>query len=187
MAVLSVHRRGGSRRRVGATTAKVIVVVDTVLRPVLIAGAILVAAVAWSSPAQAEPVGGSYTDVLGSTGITGVTGSGTITNAIAQVGQALCPLLVQPGSGLASNALAAGGNGGLVSSVGGAVAGMVIQSQCPNAMAQLANGNVAPLMQLLGMSNAALPAGLPATGAIPPNFGIPPAAATNPLQLAGLS
>jgi hypothetical protein len=54
-------------------------------------------------------------------------------------------------------------------------------------MAQLANGNVAPLMQLLGMSNAALPAGLPATGAIPPNFGLPPAATTNPLQLAGLS
>lgn len=183
MAVLSVHRRGGTRR-VGVTTAKVIVVVDAVLRPVLIAGAILIAAVTWSSPAQAEPVGGSYTDVLGSTGI---AGNGTIANAIAQVGQALCPLLVQPGSGLASNALAAGGNGGLVSSVGGAVAGMVIQSQCPNAMAQLANGNVAPLMQLLGMSNAALPAGLPATGAIPPNFGIPPAATTNPLQLAGLS
>jgi hypothetical protein len=55
-------------------------------------------------------------------------------------------------------------------------------------MAQLASGNIAPLMQLLGMANVALPAaGLPAAGAIPTNFAIPPAAAANPLLLAGLS
>ncbi|MET0699246.1 MAG: hypothetical protein ABWY93_06230, partial [Mycobacterium sp.] len=91
--------------------------------------------------------------------------------------------LVQPGSSVASSAIQAGGNGGLAPTIGGAVAGMVIQSQCPNAMTHLANGNLAPLMQLLGMSNTL---GVPGAAAVAPLAAVAPVA-TNPLQLAGLS
>ena len=166
-----------------AVPSTALLAVKTVLRPVLIAAAIPVAAVAWSTPAQADPVDSSYTNVLSSVGI---GNNGPLSSAIAEVGQSICPLLVAPGSCLASNALQVSGNVGIVSTVGVAVAGMVIQSQCPNAMTQLANGNFGPLLQLLGMSNAASPAGLPAIGSLPTTFAVPPTAA-NPLQLAGLS
>ncbi|MET0705175.1 MAG: hypothetical protein ABWY93_36455, partial [Mycobacterium sp.] len=111
---------------------KIIDTVDIVLRPVLISGAIVIAATVWAStPAHADPVDSSYTGVLSSVGI---GNNGPLSTAIAQVGQAICPLLVQPGSSVASSAIQAGGNGGLAPTIGGAVAGMVIQSQCPNAM-----------------------------------------------------
>jgi hypothetical protein len=164
---------------------KVISIADIVLRPVLISGAIVIAATIWSTaPAHADPVDSSYTSVLTSVGI---GNNGPLSTAIAQVGQSICPLLVQPGSSVAANAIQASGNGGLAPTIGGAVAGLVIQSQCPNAMTQLANGNFGPLMQLLGMANAApTPFGLPGAAALAPLTAAAPAA-TNPLQLAGLS
>jgi hypothetical protein len=158
--------------------------VALVLRPVLISAAILVAAVAWSAPAQADPVDSSFTNVLGNAG---VGDSGLIVNAIAQMGQAICPLLVQPGSDLASGATQLSGNGGLAPTIAGAVTGMAIQATCPNAMTQLANGNIAPLLQLLGMANApASPFGLPGAGVTSPlPLSLP--AAANPLPVLPLS
>jgi hypothetical protein len=179
----SVYRRAGTRRA-GAATVTIIATADTVLRPVLISAAIMIAAIAWSTPAHADPVDTSYTNVLNSVGI---GNNGPISSAIAQVGQSICPLLVKPGSSLASNAIQASGNGGLAPTIGGAVAGMVIQAECPNAMTQLANGNLGPLLQLLGMNNtSSSPFELPGTNATSPGFAAPPIA-TNPLQLAGLS
>ena len=180
---LIMHRRAGTRRA-GATTVKIIATADTVLRPFLISAAIMVAAIAWSTPAHADPIDSSYTDVLSSVGI---GDNGPISSAIAQIGQSICPLLVKPGSSLASNAIQASGNGGLAPTIGGAVAGMVIQAECPNAMTQLANGNLGPLLQLLGMNNTpSSPFGLPGTGVPLPGSAAPPLA-TNPLQLPGLS
>jgi hypothetical protein len=179
----SVHRRAGTRRA-GVTTVNIIATADTVLRPALISGAIMIAAIAWSTPAHADPIDSSYANVLNGVGI---GNNGPISSAIAQVGQSICPLLVKPGSSLASNAIQAGGNGGLAPTIGGAVAGMVIQAECPNAMTQLANGNLGPLLQLLGMDNASSsPFGLPETGATAPSYAAPPIA-TNPLQLPGRS
>jgi hypothetical protein len=144
----------------------------------------VIAATVWSTtPAHADPVDSSYTSVLSSIGI---GNNGPLSTAIAQVGQSICPLLVQPGSSVASNAIQASGNGGLAPTIGGAVAGMVIQAECPSAMTQLANGNLGPLMQLLGMNNTSTPFGLPATAATSP-LTAAPSFATNPLQLAGLS
>jgi hypothetical protein len=180
----SAYRRAGPRRA-GATAVKVIAAADIVLRPVLISGAIVIAATVWSTtPAHADPVDSSYTSVLSSIGI---GNNGPLSSAIAQVGQSICPLLVQPGSSVASNAIQASGNGGLAPTIGGAVAGMVIQAECPNAMTQLANGNLGPLMQLLGMNNTSLaPLGLSAAAVPSPLTAVSPVV-TNPLQLAGLS
>lgn len=179
----SVHRRAGTRRA-GVVTVTIIATADSVLRPILISAAIMTAAVAWSTPVHADPVDSSYTNVLNSVGI---GNNGPVSTAIAQVGQSICPLLVKPGSGLASNAIQASGNGGLAPMIGGAVAGMVIKAECPNAMTQLANGNVGPLLQLLGMNNASSsPFGLPGTGTPSPGYGAPPMT-LNPGALAGLS
>jgi hypothetical protein len=180
----NVHGRAGTRR-VGAATVNIIATADCVLRPVLISGAIMIAAIAWSTPAHADPVDSSYSSVLNSVGI---GNNGPVSTAIAQVGQSICPLLVKPGSSLASNAIQASGNGGLAPTIGGAVAGLVIQTQCPNAMTQLANGNVGPLLQLLGMNNASSsPFGLPGAGTTAPSFFGAPPVATNPFPLPGVS
>lgn len=184
-------RRSARTRRAGAATVDLIALADTVLRPVLISAAIMVAAIAWSTPAHADP-DSSYTTVLNSVGI---GNNGPVSSAIAQVGQSICPLLVKPGSGLASSAIQASGNGGLAPTIGGAVAGMVIQAECPNAMTQLSNGDFGPLLQLLGVNGASSsPLGLPGigAGALPGiGAGLPTSAAlpiaNSPLQLPGLS
>lgn len=155
-------------RRAPARTSDVVAAL--VLGSVLTSGAIA-AAVAGSASAHADPVGSSITNVLGGAG----AGNNTITSAIAQVGQAFCPLLVEPGSNLASSATQAGGYGGLAPTIVGAVAGMAIKAQCTNAMTQLANGDVGPLLQLMTMMNPSM-----ATPALPGSVAAQPLPFTLP-------
>jgi hypothetical protein len=87
----------------------------------------------------------------------GIGNNGPISQAIAQIGTSICPLLVQPGSQLASTATTASGHGGLGSQLAGGVAGLAIQSQCPNFMTSLANGDFSVLSNaasMMGMTNA---------------------------------
>jgi hypothetical protein len=142
-------------RRAPARTADVVAAL--VLGSIITSGAIA-AAVTGSASAHADPIGSSVTSILGGAG----AGNNTITSAIAQVGQAFCPLLVEPGSNLASGATQAGGYGGLAPTIVGAVAGMAIKAQCANAMTQLANGDFGPLLQLMTMINPSM-----ATSALP--------------------
>jgi len=107
-------------------------------------------------------VGDSISTVLTTVGI---GNNGPISSVIAQIGQSICPLLIQPGSNFASNA---------------------IQAECPAFMTAIANGTM-PL-PLTGASTSATPFGLP--GGSPSPFPLkfpgtnPPA--PNPLSLPGL-
>jgi hypothetical protein len=115
----------------------------------------------------------------------GIGNNGPVSGTIAQVGQSICPMLVKPGSGLASGAAQISGNGGLAPPLAGFLVGMAIQSQCPSFMTSVANGNmpfpisggIPGMPGLPGMPGAA-PAGLP--------FGQPAAPSPLPLQLPGL-
>jgi hypothetical protein len=125
------------RRRVDpvdfiATTA-------SVLRPFLVTVAVLTAAMASSTPAHADPgsdPAGSALDNIGA------DGGNPISDAIAQVAQSFCPILVQPGSSLASSAAQASGHGGAAPPIAGFLAGMAIKAQCPGFMTSVANGNM---------------------------------------------
>ncbi|WP_179471115.1 DUF732 domain-containing protein [Mycolicibacterium vinylchloridicum] len=111
---------------------------------------ILVAATAWPAPANADT-----TELNGVLNAVGIGNGGPITQLIEQIGQQICPFFAKSGSGVVSNATEASGYGGLASQVTGFVAEQAIQSQCPSVMTQLANGNFAPLMQMLSTANQA--------------------------------
>ena len=169
------------RTQVG--TVDVIAAAVVVLRPVVVSVGIVAAAVTWATPARADPVGDSISTVLNTVGI---GNNGPISSVIAQIGQSICPLLVQPGSNFASNATQMSGNGGLTSPIAGFLAGQAIQAECPAFMTAIANGTMP--FPLTGASTSAAPFGLP--GGSPSPFPLqfpgtnPPA--PNPLSLLGL-
>jgi len=91
----------------------------------------------------------------------GIGNNGAISQIIAQFATSLCPMLVKPGSQVVSTATTASGHGGLGSQLAGGVAGLAIQTQCPNFMTSLANGDFTVL------SNAASMMGMPTPAANP--------------------
>ncbi|BBZ78741.1 hypothetical protein MANY_40780 [Mycolicibacterium anyangense] len=120
------------------------------LEIVAVTAGVVVAATIWPAQAHADP-----TNLTGVLSTVGVGNGGPITALIEQIGQQVCPLLVKPGGNLVSGATQASGHGGLASQITGFVAEQAIQSQCPAAMTQLANGNFGPLLQLLNTANQA--------------------------------
>jgi hypothetical protein len=189
MTTAAIHRRPISTRRAKPKTgrtqvgaADVIAAAVVVLRPVIVSVALVATAVTWPTPARADPVGDSVTTVL--SGI-GIGNNGPISTVIAQIGQSICPLLVQPGSNFASNATQMSGNGGLAPPIAGFLAGQAIQAECPAFITAVANGNMP--FPLNGASTSPTPFGLP--GGSPSAFPLqlpgtsPPA--PNPLSLAG--
>jgi hypothetical protein len=186
MTKATFHRRPTSTRQARPKTGRthvnsvdVIAACAMVLRPVVVSVAVIAAAMTWTAPAHADPIGDSITTVLNSIGI---GNSGPISTAIAQVGQSICPLLVQPGSNFASNATQLSGNGGLAPPIAGFLTGMAIQTECPAFITSIANGN------LTGAISPPVPFSLP--GASPPPIPVqlpgmnPPA--PSPLQFPGL-
>jgi len=129
-----------------------------VLRPVVVAGAIVAAALMWGPRAQADVVHDALNDV-------GIGNNGPVSSAIAEVGTSICPLLVQPGSQMASTATQMSGNGGIAPPLAGFATQVAIQTQCPAFMTALANGNIPALMN----------GGLPVTPGLPsvPSVGVP--------------
>lgn len=172
--MVAINPAGYLRRPVsntGRTTfgiLDVIAVSSTTLRPVIVTLAVVAAAVGSTPAAQADSVGDAMAPVLNSAGI---GNNGPVSSAIAQVGQSICPMLVQPGSSFASSAAQVSGHGGLAPPLAGFLVGMAIQSQCPSFMTSVANGNM-PFP---------IPGGTPA--GIP--FGPPGPPSPLPLQLPG--
>jgi hypothetical protein len=165
------------RTQVG--TVDIIAASVMVLRPVVVSVGIVVAAVTWATPSHADPVGDSVSSVLNTVGI---GNNGPISSVIAQIGQSVCPMLVQPGSNFASSATQMSGNGGLASPIAGFLAGQAIQSQCPAFMTAISNGTMP--FGLSGASPSPAPFGLP--GASPAPFGLP-GASPAPFGLPGAS
>jgi hypothetical protein len=125
------------RRRVNPVDF--IVTTASVVRPFIVTVAVLTAAMASSTPAHADPgidPAGSVLDNIGG------AGGNPISDAIAQMGQSICPMLVQPGSSLASSAAQVSGHGGAAPPITGFLAGMAIRAQCPGFMTSVANGNM---------------------------------------------
>ncbi len=147
------------------------------LRSVAVTAGVFIAATAWPASAHADPTDTTFTNVLSTVGI---GNGGPITQLIEQIGQQICPLIVQPGGSLVSNATEAGGYGGLASQVTGFVAEQAIKSQCPAVMTELANGNFAPLMQLLSTANQASGAVSTLGGAGLPSVTVPQTGVLSP-------
>jgi hypothetical protein len=169
----STHHRWPVARR--ATTSAAVCLFASV-------GALIGLTIAVPAPAHADP---ETTTLLNDVGI---GNNSTISQAIAQVATSLCPLLVQPGSQVVSTATTATGNGGLGSQLAGGVAGLVIQSQCPNFMTSLANGDFSVLTNAASMMGMATPGANPlssitgaATAGANPLSSITGAATGNPL------
>jgi hypothetical protein len=147
-------------------TVDVIAASVVVFRPVIVSVGIVIAAVTWATPAHADGIGDLISPVLNTVGI---GNNGPVSSAIAQIGQSICPMLVQPGSNFASTATNMSGNGGLASPIAGFLAGQAIQSQCPAFMTAISNGTM-PFG--LGGAGSPSPFGLPGGGS-PAPFGLP--------------
>lgn len=133
-----------------------------VLRPVLVTAGLIGAALASVPAAHADSVGDAMAPALNGAGI---GNNGSVSSAIAQMGQSICPMLVKPGSSLASSAAEISGHGGLAPPMAGFLAGMAIQAQCPGFMTSVANGNMP--FPLPGAGGSGLPLGLPGAPGIP--------------------
>jgi hypothetical protein len=155
------HRVSGGVRFIDTTVR--------VLYPVVATAAVTFAALMWPAPADADPVGPTIYAPGNAAGVN----AGPIKSSIAQFGQSLCPMLVKPGSTLATNASQMQGNNGLTSTIAGVATGMAIQMECPALMTQLADGNMSSLSslpQLMGTKSTPTPGlRLPDLNAVTPN------------------
>ncbi|MDT5336336.1 MAG: hypothetical protein QOD90_1841 [Mycobacterium sp.] len=171
--------------RQGIAWADYVNAVALIFRPVVVTLGIAAAAVMWPSHANADVATDSGTSALNGVGI---GNNGPVSTAIAGAGQSICPMLVQPGSQLATMAAQVSGQSGLAPTIAGWVATMVIQTQCPGWMTSLSNGQMpAGLNTLTNVAGPAL--GLPSTtpGSQLP-FALPGATPASPggLQIPGL-
>jgi hypothetical protein len=149
----------GSRQRVRAarpTWDTAGAVATLVLRPVVVTAAVFAAVLGSIPAAHADPGGEAMVPVLNGAG---VGDNGGVSNAIAQMGQSICPMLAKPGGSLASGAAQMSGHGGLEAPMAGFLAQMAIQSQCPGWINSVANGNMP--FPLPGVGGPGSPLGLP--------------------------
>ena len=166
-----------ARTKVAHKVSGWVSVVDTSVRllyPLVATAGVIFAALMWPGAAHSDPLFPAPTVP----GAAAATNAGPIKTAVAEFGQSLCPMLVKPGSNLATNAMQLQGSSGLTSTIAGAATGMAIQMQCPALMTQLANGDmssVASLLQLMGgQPTPAAGLRLPGLAAATPNpLGLP--------------
>jgi hypothetical protein len=139
--------------RQGIAWANYVYAVALMFRPLAVTLGIAAAALLWPAHAHADVASDTGTSAL----------NGPVSTAIAGAGQSICPMLVQPGSTLASMATQMSGHDGLAPTIAGWVATMVIQTQCPGWMTSLSNGQMPAGLDTL--TNMAAPAlGLPGAG-----------------------
>ena len=118
----------------------------------LAGGAVTVGAfLALAAPAQADPVDDSFLDALNSAGV-GYNDPG----AAVQLGQDVCPMLVEPGKNFASVASQMRGNSGMSPEMASFFTGIAIQMYCPQMMSSISDGsilnNLGALNGLAGMA-----------------------------------
>lgn len=121
----------------------------TAVGPLCLAAALTATLLAWPAPAHADEASPTLLNDIG------IGNNGAISAAIAEVGTSICPLLVQPGSSIAENAMSSKGQ--LASTIAGGVAGFAIQTQCPSFMTSLANGDFSVLSNAGTMLGLAAP------------------------------
>jgi len=139
------------------------------IRLLAAAAALLTVAAAFAAPAEADPnADDNFIDALNHAGID----FGQPGNAMA-VGESICPMLAQPGGSFAG-AVTSIRRRGMSPAMAQMFTTIAIQSYCPDAMANLASGNVSGLPganmmpgggNMPGMPGRAMP-GMPG-GAMP--------------------
>ncbi len=111
---------------------------------------LLTAGAALAAPAEASPIDDAFIGALNSAGVN----YGDAGNAAA-LGQAVCPILAQPGGSFnsaASNVVASGS--GMSPQMAATFTSIAISMYCPQAMADITSGNLpGDLQQIPGLSN----------------------------------
>jgi hypothetical protein len=115
------------------------------IRLLALAAALVTAAAAFTAPAEADPADDDFIDALNHAGVE----FGEPGNAMA-VGQAICPMLAQPGGNFAAVA-ASVSHRGMSPQMARMFTTIAIQVYCPQEIANLAGGNVHGLPQVPGM------------------------------------
>lgn len=122
------------------------------------AGILAASAVFAAAPAEATPVDDAFINALNNAGVN----YGDALNAEA-LGQSVCPILSQPGGSFnkaASTVVAS--QSGMNQQMAEMFTSIAISSYCPQAMADIANGNLpSGLQQIPGLSQIPGLAGLP--------------------------
>ncbi|CQD24461.1 DUF732 domain-containing protein [Mycolicibacterium senegalense] len=111
-------------------------------RPILAAAGAIAAALALAVPAQADPVladptDNSFLDALNTAGV-----NYGDPNAAVQMGQDVCPMLVEPGKDFASVASQMRGDGGMSPQMASFFTGIAIQMYCPQMMSSISDGSI---------------------------------------------
>jgi Protein of unknown function (DUF732) len=104
---------------------------------------VVAAGLALAAPAQADPSDNSFLNALNSAGI-GYNDPGSA----VQLGQEVCPMLVEPGKNFASVASQLrGNNNGISPEMASFFTGIAIQMYCPQMINSLGNGTILQFLQ----------------------------------------
>jgi Protein of unknown function (DUF732) len=116
------------------------------IRVLTATAALLTAAAAFATPAEANQVDDDFVAALNKAG---VHYNGDPANAVA-LGQSVCPMLAKPGAKFAE-AVAKVEGGGISSGMAGMFAQIAIQMYCPQMMAQVAHGQIPSMPGIPGV------------------------------------
>ncbi|WP_018599206.1 DUF732 domain-containing protein [Mycobacterium sp. 155] len=119
---------------------------------------VVAAGLALAAPAQADTNDSSFLNALNNAGI-GYNDPGSA----VQLGQQVCPMLVEPGKNFASVASQMrGNNNGISPEMASFFTGIAIQMYCPQMMSSISDGSI--LNNLGGLNALSGIAGLPGLG-----------------------
>lgn len=108
--------------------------------------AVAAAGVLTAAPANADPVDDSFLSALNNAGV-GYNDPATAVN----LGQQVCPMLVEPGKNFASVATKLRGDGGLSPEMASFFAGIAISMYCPQMMSQIGDGTLLRMLTVPGL------------------------------------
>jgi Protein of unknown function (DUF732) len=112
----------------------------------VVAVALALAAPAQADPAPNDPTNSSFLNALNNAGV-GYSDPG----AAVQMGQEVCPMLVEPGKDFASVASQLRGDNGMSPQMASFFTGIAIQMYCPQMMSSISDGSI---LNNLGALNA---------------------------------
>jgi hypothetical protein len=112
-----------------------------------VAFGVLAAATASIAPASADEGNDAFLNALSGAGV----GFGD-PNSTAALGQAICPILAQPGGNFAQAASSVTGSG-IPPGMAGLFTTIAIQMYCPTMINQMANGDFSSIGNLAGIGN----------------------------------
>jgi hypothetical protein len=129
---------------------------DLSVRTLAATACLTTAAAVFAAPASADPVDNTFLAALNEAGV-GFNDPA----ATEQLGQSICPMLVEPGKSLAS-VYSTVTNNGINPDMAAFFTGIAISMYCPSAMSSLGNGTF--LNNINGMNGLGALSGLPIPG-----------------------